>query len=194
MELSTEEGRDPKRHYEVILAGAGGQGLIVSAMLLGEGAIREGKNVVQTQSYGIAARGGLSVAELIIDTEEVVFQQVRKPDIILTLTEEGMERFAVFAGKGALIFFDTTYLPDREGSNFCGFPFMKLARGLGRESAANLIALGAMVARTGMVHMDSLIPAVREAFPEAAPANIGAIRLGESLVSSERGECMDEGS
>ena len=75
-----------KRHFEVILAGTGGQGLILSGILLAEAAILEGKNVAQTQSYGIASRGGLSLAEVIIDTDEIIFQQVQNPDCILALT------------------------------------------------------------------------------------------------------------
>ena len=54
-----------RRHTEVILAGSGGQGLILSGILLAEAAMNEGRNVVQTQSYGIASRGGLSLAEVI---------------------------------------------------------------------------------------------------------------------------------
>ncbi len=184
MEPSEQKGGGPKERFEVVLAGSGGQGLIVSAMLLCESAIREGRNVVQTQSYGIAARGGLSIAELIIDTEEIIFQQVQKPDIILALTGQAMERFAAFAEKGARVFFDTTGMTDRPGLNFLGFPFTKLAGDLNRTNAATLIALGAMVACTGMVRMDSLISAVRETFPEAAPATIEALGLGEGLVAS----------
>lgn len=191
MDPSKQGTEDAKKRCEVILAGSGGQGLIVSAMLLGEAAIREGRNVVQTQSYGIAARGGVSIAELIIDTEEIVFQQVQKPDVILALTEKALEQFAAFAERGALVFFDTTYRADRAGTNLFGFPFTKMASGLGRSSAANLIALGAMVARTGMVPMDSLIPAVSGAFPEAAGENIEALRLGQSLVASRSREDME---
>ena len=187
MDLQDKETRDPKKRCEVILAGSGGQGLIVSAMLLSEGAIREGRNVVQTQSYGIAARGGASIAELIIDTEEIVFQQVQKPDVILALTEQVMDRYAAFAEKGALIFFDTSCMTGRPGGNFRGFPFTKLASDLGRANAATLIALSAMVARTGMIRMDSLISVVSETFPEAAAANIEVLRLGESLVAGIQG-------
>ncbi len=188
MGLAKKETGNPKNRYEVILAGAGGQGLIVSAILLGEGAVREGKNVVQTQSYGIAARGGVSIAGLIIDTEEIVFHEVEKPGVILALTDKAVEQFAAFAEAGTLVFFDTTYIAARDATNLLGFPFAKLARDLGRPGAANLIALGAVVARTGLIHMDSLISAVNEAFPEAAAVNIEALRLGESLVASQRTE------
>jgi len=47
---------------EIILAGSGGQGLIVAGIMLGEAAVLEGKNALQTQSYGIASRGGFSMA------------------------------------------------------------------------------------------------------------------------------------
>ena len=173
-----------KGRHEVILAGAGGQGLIVSAMLLGEGAVREGRNVVQTQSYGIAARGGISVAELIIDADEIVFQQVQQPDAILALNEKAVLQFAEFAGRGTLLFFDTTCGTGRKGQNNWGFPFIQLASELGRPGVANLIALGAMVARTGMIRMDSLVTAAVEMFAKAAAVNIEALRLGEGLVLS----------
>ena len=191
MDLPTRQRTNPKNRYEIILAGAGGQGLILSAMLLGEGAIREGKNVVQTQSYGIAARGGTSVAELIIDTDEIIFQQVQEPDIILALTDKAMEQFVAFADRGALIFYDTTCIPEHRGSNFCGFTFMGLASSLGHVGTANLIALGAIVARTGMIHMDSLVHAVTKAFPQAAAVNIEAVGLGEKLIMGKDREGLN---
>lgn len=191
MDLSTGQGKTPKSRYEIILAGAGGQGLILSAMLLGEGAIREGKNVVQTQSYGIAARGGTSIAELIIDTDEIIFQQVQKPDVILALTDKAMEQFVAFADRGALIFYDTTCIAEHKGRNLCGFPFIRLASSLGHAGTANLIALGAMIARTGMIHMDNLVHAVTKAFPQAAAVNIEALRLGEKLIMGKNVERLN---
>ncbi len=177
--------KETNNHWEVILAGAGGQGLILSAVLLGEGAIREGKNVVQTQSYGIAARGGLSIAEVIIASGEIVFQQVQKPDVVLALTDKALEQFGPFAEKGSLIFYDTTHIGGRKAENFRGFPFMKAAADMGHRGAANLIALGAMIAGTGMIRMDSIVRAVSVTFPDTAAAvNIEALRLGESLVTA----------
>ena len=71
-----------KTHSELILAGTGGQGLILSGIMLAEAAMLEGKNVAQTQSYGIASRGGLSLAEVIVDEDEIIYQQVRAPDCV----------------------------------------------------------------------------------------------------------------
>ncbi|NLW34835.1 MAG: 2-oxoacid:ferredoxin oxidoreductase subunit gamma [Syntrophorhabdus aromaticivorans] len=175
-----------KSRYEIIFAGAGGQGLILSAIILGEAAIREGKKVVQTQSYGIATRGGLSEAEVIIDSEEIIFQQVQNPDIILAMTEGAFEKFRGLARTGALIFYDETFLEGREGNNLCGLPFTRSARDLGHGGSANLIALGAIVAGTRVVRMESLAHIVTETFPPGAfQMNMKALRLGENLITSQ---------
>jgi 2-oxoglutarate ferredoxin oxidoreductase subunit gamma len=55
--------------YEVRLSGSGGQGLLLAGIILAEGAINDGKNAVQTQSYGPEARGGASKSEVIISTK-----------------------------------------------------------------------------------------------------------------------------
>ncbi|OPY83578.1 MAG: 2-oxoglutarate ferredoxin oxidoreductase subunit gamma [Syntrophorhabdus sp. PtaU1.Bin153] len=175
-----------KSRYEIILAGAGGQGLILSAIILSEAAIREGKNVVQTQSYGIAARGGLSEAEVIIDTEEILFQQVRNPDIILAMTEGAFAKFRSLARTGTLIFYDETLAAGQHGDNLLGLPFTRSARDLGHGASANLIALGAIAARTEVVHMENLIAVVTRTFSvQALQTNMKAVLMGEDLISGQ---------
>jgi len=171
--------------FEVMMAGSGGQGLIVSGIMLGEAAILEGKNVAQTQSYGIATRGGFSSAAVIIDREEIIFQQVEHPDIVLAFTEEAIDKFA--QDEGTPILYDTTLLKVREGQNFYGFPFTQLATDLGNARAANMIALGAMSALTGLVKAESLAGVVRQRFSAKASAldlNLRALQIGADLIGS----------
>jgi len=47
---------------EFRLSGSGGQGLLLAGIVLAEAAIEDGKNAIQTQSYGPEARGGSSKA------------------------------------------------------------------------------------------------------------------------------------
>ena len=178
-----------KDRFEVVMAGSGGQGLIVSGIMLGEAAILEGKNVAQTQSYGIATRGGFSKAEVIIDKEEIIFQQVEEPDIVLVLTEEAMDKFAQV--KGIPVVYDTTLLRERSEDNFYGFPFTRLATELGRAAAANMIALGAISALTGVVQAESLAEVARRRFSaQAMDLNLQALQAGVNLVrkAAVRGE------
>jgi len=173
-----------KRH-EIILAGSGGQGLVLSGIMLGEAAILEGMNVVQTQSYGIASRGGFSMAEVIIDREEIIFQQVQEPDAILALTEEAFEKYASWAEKGAPVFYDTTLVKSRTWKNLIGYPFTKIASDLGNAAAVNILALGTLSAAVRMVRRESLAEVIRKRFKgKALELNLQALQAGAELLGN----------
>lgn len=179
------EMKDKKDRYEVIMAGSGGQGLIVSGIMLGEAAMLEGKNVVQTQSYGIASRGGFSAAEVIIDKDEIIFQQVQHSDMVLVLTEEAMEKYQELAQFGILVFYDTTLLKPRTGDCLYGYNFTEMAGKLGHVGMTNMIALSLMSAVTGMVELESLVKVVNRRFSgKIAKMNIKALHTGASLVNN----------
>jgi 2-oxoglutarate ferredoxin oxidoreductase subunit gamma len=172
-----------KQRHEVILAGSGGQGLVVSGIMMAEAAIIEGKNVVQTVSYGIATRGGFSMAEVIIDREEIIFQQVQRADTVLALTEEAMERFQSFGEAGAVIFYDTTLLKERRGVHLYGHPFTEMAGRLGHVGMANIIALGCMAQMRGMVESRSLAEVIGKRFSGKTLAlNLEALEAGIALA------------
>ena len=172
-----------KERYEIILAGSGGQGLVLAGIMLGEAAVLEGRNVVQTQSYGIASRGGLSLAEVIIDREEIIYQQVQTPDIILALTEEALEKYAALAEKGVRIFYDTTLAKTRAGTNLTGYPFTKIASDLGNVASVNILSLGTITTAVPIVKMESLACVIRKRFHgKALEMNLEALRKGAELI------------
>ena len=171
-------------HREVILAGSGGQGLVLSAILLAEAAMLDGMNVVQTQSYGIASRGGLSLAEVIMDREEIIFQQVRAPDAVLALTEETARKFEAWAAKGVPLLYDSTLAAQRSGEYCHGAAFTRLAIDLGHPGSVNILALGALVALTQVVSAASLQEAVRRHFDGAAGEdNLKVLAAGAALMA-----------
>jgi len=173
-----------KERYEVILAGSGGQGLVVSGIMLAEAAILEGKNVVQTVSYGIASRGGFSMAGVIIDRDEIIFQEVQNADIVLALTEEAMERFQSLTGRGTEILYDTTLLKARQGDHLSGHPFTEMASRIGHVGMANIIALGCMAKQYGMVETQSLATVIEKRFSGKTLAlNLEALEAGIALVN-----------
>ena len=171
------------RHREVILAGSGGQGLVLSAMLLAEAALLEGRNVVQTQSFGIATRGGLSLAEVIIDDGEIVFQQVRRPDAVLALTEEAARKYESWTAQGVPLFYDSTLAAQRSGARVHGHPFTQLASDLGNVASVNILALGTLAERAGLVARASLEQVVQRRFKGAAAAlNLKMLAAGSELA------------
>jgi 2-oxoglutarate ferredoxin oxidoreductase subunit gamma len=172
-----------RQRYEVILAGTGGQGLVLSGMVLSEAAILEGRNTVQTQSYGIASRGGLSIAEVIIDPREIIYQQVTRPDVILALSEETLNKYAGFIDQGVTVFYDSTLAKPRVGTNLFGFPFTRIASDLGNAATVNMVSLGALLAKCPLVGYDSLVRVLQKRFAApAAESNRKALQLGVELV------------
>ena len=174
-------------HGEFILAGSGGQGLVLAGILLAEAAIGDGRNVVQTQSYGIATRGGLSLAEVIIDSEEIVFQQVQKPDCILALTEEAACKYETWAARGVPLLYDSSLAAERRGDRAYGLPFTRiandLANDLGGAGSVNILALASLVALTRAVTMDSLENLLRQRFKgQALDRNLKLLRVGTDLM------------
>ena len=175
--------KEDRKRYEVILAGSGGQGLVLSGIMLGEAAILEGKVVVQTQSYGIASRGGLSLTEVIMDHEEIIYQQVQEPDIILTLTEEALEKYLPFSEKQVAIFYDTTLVKARPGTNLTGYPFTRIASDLGNLGSVNILSLGAMIAKIPMVKKESLVRVIQKRFKgKTLEMNLQALEAGADLI------------
>jgi len=184
--------KDKTNTYEIILAGSGGQGLVSSGIMLGEAAILEGKQVMQATSYGIAQRGGLASAEVMISSKEILFQHVQKPNLILALTEESLNLYLPQASSGAAIFYDTTliqttFVQKHEKNNLYGYPFTEIANELGHSGVANIIALGVMIGKSKMIKYASMEMVLRKHFSgKTAEMNVKALyqgrRLGEGQI------------
>ncbi len=166
------------KQYQIIIAGSGGQGIIVTGQMLARAALLEGRNAVQTQSYGIAQRGGFCAAEVITDEDEILFQQVEHPDAVVVLGREAAERFA---DTPAPVIYDSDAIPFA-GGGWIGLPLSAIATRAGNARASNAAGAGALLALTGMARLESFIQtldgfkaAVREANAEAARAGYAAL-------------------
>lgn len=143
-----------KNKQEIILAGSGGQGLIMGGVLLAETGIAEGKNVVQSQTYGIASRGGFSQSEVIISEDEIVFQHVENPDVIVVLSQEAMGMYSHCTD--ATIIYDSDLVKPVAGMKSFGAPFTKAAFDLGNPTSINIVVLGCLVQLVPVVDPDKL--------------------------------------
>ena len=160
---------------EIVMAGTGGQGLIVMAMFLAEAAMNEGYHVAQTQSYGVAQRGGLVSAEVIMDRQEILFQQVRQPSLVVAL--HGVVGTS-YDAVSAPVLYDATYIT-KALPNWHAVPITDIARGLGNAKTTNMVGLGALAGFLPLVTLASLEELTRKQFrPELAALNIEALHKG----------------
>jgi len=157
--------------YEIRFSGAGGQGLITAGIILAEAAsIIEGKNAVQSQSYGPEARGGASKSEVIISDAPIDYPKATVVDACLAMTQEAADKYANGIKEGGLLLLDSDFAPNAPEGNFRIYkmPIMRTAKEeIGREIVANVVALGAMIALTDVVSREAGLKAVLAKVPEA---------------------------
>ena len=167
--------------YEIRLGGSGGQGIIMAGIILAEAAgIFDGKFVCQTQSYGPEARGGSSKAEVVVSDEEIDYPKAMKPDLLLAMNQKSCDAYFFDMKPSGTLVVDSTYVKQLPTSRAVAIPFSRIAREkLGKEMAANIVALGALAALTGVVSLKSLEAAVMNRIPPGMEElNRKALELG----------------
>lgn len=170
------------------LSGTGGQGLITAGIILGEAAVLDSKEVIQTQSYGPEARGGASKAEVIISEKELFYPKVSVPDFILAMSQEAANKYGKEIKDGGVILIDSSMVSNFENpkAKIIEIPITKLAREeIGKNFVANIIALGAVVGLTKIVSFESLKEAVLSRIPKGTEEiNTKALELGLQWASN----------
>ncbi len=170
----------------LIFSGAGGQGVVTAAILLGEAAVlHEGLNAVQTQTYGPEARGGTARADLILSSGEIRFPRVIQPNILVCLSQDAYLRYGALLRPGGLLITDSGFVRQNPGldARQVELPFHSTAVGmLGSEVVQNVCMLGALLALTEVLRSESLRQAVRTRFAgEARELNLKALEVGLRL-------------
>lgn len=178
---------------QIRLSGAGGQGLITAGVILAEAALRDGKEVVQTQMYGPSARLGASRSEVLISETSIAYPEVTSLDLLLCMSQKAFDKYAPPTSADTRIVVDTSSVgvdwsefenPDR----IEGLPLTEVAREVGKKIVANVVALGALNASEEIVEPESLLAAVRQRVPEQFLAlNEEALAAGERIDSRQAG-------
>ncbi|MCX6686312.1 MAG: 2-oxoacid:ferredoxin oxidoreductase subunit gamma [Methanoregula sp.] len=173
--------------HEIRFSGFGGQGIILSAVILGRAAVMyDNKHAVQTQVYGPEARGGASMSAVIIDEEPIFFPKVTMPDIYVIMSQEGFEKYGAGAPEDAVMVLDSSLVHSRPKCTCYEIPATREAKQvLGRDIVANIVMLGALVRVTGIVSEAALEKAILDSVPKGTEAlNIKAMKKGIELAAT----------
>ncbi len=171
------------KRWEIVLAGTGGQGLIMAGILLGAAATQEGYDAAQTQSYGIATRGGVSFSEVVISDREIIYPRTTMPDVILALTEETFHMFYQEENLNNLMIYDEDRIRwPKERKNVVGLPLTKCCREIGNPGVINLLGLGAVVGFTGIIPVRAMDDTIKTRFPKNYDQNLAAFKKGFHLA------------
>lgn len=170
---------------QIRLSGSGGQGVITAAIILAEAAVEEGRQAVQSQSYGPEARGGASKAEVIISDKPIYHPKVLAPGLVLAMTQKAADKYYKDLRADGTLVLDTDLVPEPpDFAHIIRIPITKLAvEKVGRALFANIVALGALVHITGLVDFETIKKCVAHRVPpHTVDKNMQALQIGWDAV------------
>jgi 2-oxoglutarate ferredoxin oxidoreductase subunit gamma len=180
--------------YDVLIAGFGGQGVLLAGNLLSYAALEGGKNVSYFPAYGVEKRGGTATCTVVIADGEVGSPVVGSPSVLVALNQGSLERFGMRVRPGGICIINSSLAdPDtlvRDDIQVVPVAMNDIAGDLGDPRMVNMVAIGAYVALTEAVSFASLADALKEALPERnhrfIPANLKAMETGAQLALEKR--------
>jgi 2-oxoglutarate ferredoxin oxidoreductase subunit gamma len=180
---------------DVIMAGFGGQGVLLIGKMLAYAGMLQGKEVSWLPSYGPEMRGGTANCTVVISDRPVSSPVIQSPRAVLAMNLPSMEKFEPMLKKGGLLLVNSSLInrePSRRDIRVLKVPANDIANELDNPKGANMVALGAYVGATDAVALEEMESLVRETFaskPKVIEANVAALRrgfeLGQALVKEQ---------
>ncbi|MCM8900219.1 2-oxoacid:acceptor oxidoreductase family protein [Caldicoprobacter algeriensis] len=177
--------------HQIIIAGFGGQGIMLMGQLLAYAGMLEGKNVSWLPSYGPEMRGGTANCNVIISDEPVASPIVTEATAVMVMNRPSLDRFEGAVMRGGLLLVNSSLIDkkaSRDDIEVCYIPANEIADQLGNSRVANMVMLGSYIAKTGAVSPAFVIESLRKAL---GPSKEHFITLNEEAL--KRGaECVKE--
>lgn len=189
-------------YFDCIIAGFGGQGVMMMGNILAYAAIAENKRVTYMPVYGVEMRGGTANCTLAISDREIGSPIVQRPLSAIVMNRPSLEKFGPRVKKGGLLVVNASLIPenevDLEGIECLMVPSRELALEVGNEKLTNMVILGAAVQKSGAVSLKSLGKALYRAlnprYHAMIKSNILALERGARFVEDEADETSVRGA
>ena len=154
-------------HTEIVLAGFGGQGVLLIGKLLAYVGMKAGQEVTWMPAYGPEMRGGTCNCTVVLSDRPIGSPISKSPHGLIALNLPSLDKFEPAVRPGGLIVVNTSLinrLPRRSDLTVVAVPANEIAIECGNAKAANMVALGALVGKTGMVGLESVKAAIAATF------------------------------
>jgi 2-oxoglutarate ferredoxin oxidoreductase subunit gamma len=183
-----------KKHVytNVIMAGFGGQGLMFIGKLLAYCAMKRGLNVTWIPSYGPEMRGGTANCTIVISDEPIGSPVITSPEALIIMNNPSLEAFEPALKSSGLLFVDSSLVTrsvKRKDVEVVAVPADDIAVEVGEKRAANMVMLGAYVAKTGIVAKDDIANGFREFFggkTQFLEVNMKALEKGMQHTKTQK--------
>ena len=170
---------------EILIAGFGGQGILFSGKFLAYEGLIDGKEVSWLPSYGPEMRGGTANCSIIISDSAVGSPIVSNPDILIAMNLPSLDKYENATKKGGQIFIDSSLIDrkvERDDVETYYIPATKMASDEGLTGLANMIMIGHMIAKSGIIPEENIEKAMQKVVPATKQnmfdLNMKAVKLG----------------
>lgn len=177
---------------EVIIAGFGGQGVMVMGRLLAHAGMTEGKHVSWIPSYGPEMRGGTANCSVVISSDPIGSPVVSEPDTVIAMNRPSLERFEAAVKPGGLLIYNSSLVgivPKCSDVKVVAVNASEVAAELGYARAANMVALGAYLRSQASVSRRSIVDSIGAVLPKLTPSlvdlNVSALDRGMEIADAQ---------
>ena len=178
--------------YALIIAGFGGQGVLMIGNLLAYATMGEGRNVSYLPIYGVEMRGGTADCTVVMSSQEIGSPLVERADAVIVMNPDSLPKYEKRVRKDGLLLINASLIKPEETSRqdvtLLPVPFNDIALETGNARLANMVALGAFTEKTRLVQMASLFNAFENVLDKRyhplIPANIKALEKGAEFIRS----------
>ena len=179
-------------YYDLIIAGFGGQGVLVIGNLLAYAAMKEGRHVTYLPTYGVEMRGGTANCTIVISSREIGSPVVGRPHSAIVMNLPSLLKYEPLILPKGILLMNVSLIDLKETSRkdieLLPIPVNEIAIENGNPKLANMVALGAFIEKTKLVRMSSLFESFEKVLDERyhhlIPFNIKAIQIGAEFVQS----------
>jgi 2-oxoglutarate ferredoxin oxidoreductase subunit gamma len=154
----------------------------------------ENREVTWFPSYGAEIRGGTANCTVIISGELIGSPVVKNPDILIVMSDASLNKFLPRLKHNGLLIYDSSLIKEsslREDIEIVGVPATKISNKIGNTKSANMVLLGVLIAKTGLLKEASLFKALESSMPVRKKRNIivnkKAIIEGIQFIENKKG-------
>jgi 2-oxoglutarate ferredoxin oxidoreductase subunit gamma len=168
-------------------AGFGGQGVLLMGYVLSHGAMHKGLNITYFPSYGAEMRGGTANCSVTVSDKKIASPVASNPDVLVAMNGPSLDKFEPTIIKGGLIFLNSSLISEttRTDVEFLQVPIVELANEVGNARGGNMVMIGAVCAKTGLLSLEETVKGMQAAMKgkdKFFAANQKAIERGFAFV------------
>lgn len=190
--MGKEQQSKNRFYYKLIVAGFGGQGVMVIGNVLAYAAMMEGRHVTYLPVYGVEMRGGTANCTVVISSDQIGSPVVGRPHAAIVMNLPSLIKYEPLILPNGLLFINSSLIEPKEANRkdieMLPIPVNEIAISNESPKLTNMVALGAFNEKAKLVQMNSLFKSLEKVLDERyhhlIPSNMKAIEIGAKFVQA----------